>query len=70
MKAFAGNKLNVAEMMISPVNRVENTVGNGGNAGTSISFFPTVFSKAFFLKVVKSRDYVETNQQLSFQSNH
>ena len=33
LKAFANNKLNVAIMMISLFNRVENTVGKGKNAG-------------------------------------
>ena len=31
LKAFVDNKLNDAEMMIFLYNRVENTVGKGGN---------------------------------------
>ena len=33
LKAFAEDKLNVARMMISLLDRVENTVGKGENAG-------------------------------------
>ena len=33
LKAFADDKLNVAKMMISLLDRVENTVGIGENAG-------------------------------------
>ena len=33
LKAFADNKLNVAKMMISPLDRVENTVEKGENVG-------------------------------------
>ena len=54
-KAFADDKLNIAKMTISPLDRVENSVGKGENAGSSL---PTVFSKAFFLRVVTSRDCV------------
>ena len=32
LKAFAGDKLNAAEMTISSFDRVENTVGKGENA--------------------------------------
>ena len=44
--------------MISLFVRVENTVGKGENADLSaFSPFPTVFSKAFFFRVVKSLDF-------------
>ena len=33
LKAFADDKLNIAEMMISIFDRVENTEGKGENAG-------------------------------------
>ena len=33
LRAFADNKLNIAEMMIFLLDRVENTVGKGENAG-------------------------------------
>ena len=60
LKAFTEDKLNVAKMMISCVDRLENTVGNGENAGYQhFAAVPTVFSKAFFFRVVKSGDYVE-----------
>ena len=45
LKAFADDKINIFD-------RVENIVGKGENA------FPTMFSKGFFLGVVKSRDCV------------
>ena len=50
LKSFADDKLNVAKMMISLFDRVENTVGKGENAGYQPAFssFPTLFSKAFF----------------------
>ena len=37
--------------------RVENIVGKGENAGYQhFLFFPTVFSKGFITRIVKSRD--------------
>ena len=57
LKAFADVKLNIARVMISLLDRVENTVGKGENAGYQhFSPFPTVFSKAFFFRVIKSWD--------------
>ena len=45
--------------MISLFDRVENTVGKGENAGYQhFLLFPQVFSKAFFFRVIKSRDCV------------
>ena len=59
LKAFADDKVNVARMMISLDYRVENTVGKGENAGYQyFSPFPTVFSKVFFFRVIKSWDCV------------
>ena len=61
LNAFADNKLNVAKMANSLFNRVENAVGKGENAGYQQFFFfsfPKVFSKAFFLKVIKSQNWV------------
>ena len=53
LKAFADDKLNVTTIMISLYDRVENTVWKGENAGYQyFLFFPTVFSKALFFKVV------------------
>ena len=49
IKAFAGDKKNVAEMIISISDRVENIVGKGENAGYQhVSRFLTMFSTAFF----------------------
>ena len=59
LKAFADDKLNVAKMTISLFGRVENPMGKGENAGHQHFFpFPTGFSKALFLRLVKSRDYM------------
>ena len=43
--AFADNKLNIAKMTISLLDRVENTVENGENAGYQhfFSFYHSVF---------------------------
>ena len=54
LKAFADMKLNIAKMMISVFDKVENFVGNRENAGYHhFLLFPTMFSKAFFFRVVK-----------------
>ena len=56
-KAFADDILDIAKMTISLSGRVENTVEKGEIAGYQHFFlFSTVFSKAFFSRVVKSRD--------------
>ena len=58
-KAFADDKINVAEMMIFLSDRVENIVGKRRKCWLPVfSQFPTMFSKAFFFRVVKSRDCV------------
>ena len=49
LKEFADNKFNVAKMLISPFDRVENIVGKRTNC-----WFP----KGYFLGVVKSQDCV------------
>ena len=56
MRAFAYNKINVAEMMISVSDRVENIVGNVENAVYQhFSFFPQCFQKhRLFFRVIKS----------------
>ena len=59
MKALADDKVNIAEIIISLSNRVENIVRKGENAGFQhFSHFPTMFSKALFFRIVKSRDCV------------
>ena len=56
LKVFADNKLNIFKMTISLYNRVENTVGKGENADYQHFLLFSQFSKAFFFRVVKSRD--------------
>ena len=60
LKAFADDKLNVARMMIFVLDRVENTVGKGENAGCQhFLLFLQCFPKPIiFLGVVKSWDCV------------
>ena len=59
LKAFADNKINVDQMMISVFDRVENNVGKGENAGCQhFLLFPQCSQKASFLEVVKSQDCV------------
>ena len=53
LKAFADDKINVAQMLISIFDRIENIVGKGENAGNQrFLLFPTIFSKGFFIGVV------------------
>ena len=54
---FADDKLDVVGMMISLFDGLENTVGKGENTGYQRFLLP-VFSKAFFLGVIKSWDCV------------
>ena len=59
LKAFAEYKNNVAKMMISAFDRVENILGIGENAGYQhFLLFPQCFQKASCFKVVKSGDCV------------
>ena len=54
LKAFAVDKLNVFEMMISLFDRVENTVGKGENAGYQhFLLFPQCFPKPSLLGSLK-----------------
>ena len=49
LKAFADDKINVAEIMISLSDRVENIVGKGENAGFKhFLLFPQCFQKASY----------------------
>ena len=52
MKAFADNNFNVAQMVKFFCDRVENIKGKGENAGYQM------FLKGFFLRVVKTQDYL------------
>ena len=55
----ADDKFKVAKIMIFVLDRVENIVGKGENAGYQhFLLFPQCFQKASFLGVVKSRDCV------------
>ena len=56
MKAFADDKINVTEKLKFVLERVENIVGKGENAG--YQHFLTMFSKGFFPRVIKSWDCV------------
>ena len=54
LKTFAVHKTNVAQMMISVFDRVENIVGKGENAGYKhFLHFPQCFQKAFPWESVK-----------------
>ena len=54
LKAFADDKLNITRMMASPLDRVENTVGKGENAGYQhFLLFPQCFQKPFSLGSLK-----------------
>ena len=54
LKAFADNKINVGQMMISVFDRVENIVGKGENAGYQhFLIFPQCFQKASFSGLLK-----------------
>ena len=56
-KAFTDDKINVAKLVISLPDRIENIVGKGENAGYQhFLLFPIMPSKAFFLRVVQSCD--------------
>ena len=59
-KGFACDKINVAQMLISVFDRVENSVGKGEKCQQHFSPFPALFSKGVFLRVVKSQDCVLT----------
>ena len=57
LKAFADDKINVTQNLKFVFGRVENIVGKGEYAGYQhFQFFPQCFQKAFFFRIVKSRD--------------
>ena len=58
LKAFAEVKLNIAKMTISLYDRLKNTGERRKCWLQAFSPFPTVFSKAFFFRVVNSQDCV------------
>ena len=54
LKVFAGDKINVAEKFWFILERVENIVGKGENAGHQhFLLFPQCFQKAFFTGSLK-----------------
>ena len=62
LKAFADNKIKLANMMIFAFERVENIVGKGENAGHQhFILFIQCFQKAFHLRSLKSWDCVVEN---------
>ena len=63
---FADAKLNAGKIKISAFERIENIVGKGENAGYQhFPLFPTLFSKGFFFRVVKSQDCVVKSQYVT-----
>ena len=57
-KAFADDKVIVTQKLKLGLERVENIVGKGENAGYQHFLLSTMFSKAFLSRGVKSRDCV------------
>ena len=53
LKAFADDKISVAQMIISVFDRLENIVGKGENAGYQHFLFTQCFQKASFLGSLK-----------------
>ena len=54
LKAFADDKINVAELMVSLSDRVENIAGKGENAGYQhFLLFPQFFRKPSFSGLLK-----------------
>ena len=53
LKAFAGDKLNITRTMVSPLDRVENTVGKGENGYQHFLPFPQCFPNPFSLGSLK-----------------
>ena len=58
LKAFADDKLKVIQIAEFVLDRIENIVGKEEDAGYQDFSFPTMFSKGFFFRVVKSWDRV------------
>ena len=63
LKAYADDKINVTQKLKFALGRVENIVEKGENAGYQhfLLFVPTMFSRGFFLRVLKSWDCVVKN---------
>ena len=70
-KASADNKLSVANIIISVLDRVENIVGKGKNAGYQhFPLFPQSFPKASLSRSLKTRDYVVKSEDHENLQNH
>ena len=65
LKAFVENIWNVVQLMICVTDWVENIMGKKGKCWLP---FPTMFSKGFFPRVVKSQDCVLKSKLLTTQS--
>ena len=60
LKAFADNKLNVAQMMEYVAERVKKKCGKRRKCRLAVFYpFPTIFLECVFFRVVKTRDLVE-----------
>ena len=55
MNAFADDKINVAEKLKFILQRVENIVGKGENAGYHFLLFPRCFQKPSFSRALRVR---------------
>ena len=55
-KSFVDDTLILSQMVRPVFYKIENIVGKGENAGIK-HFFPTMFSKGFFLTTVETQDY-------------
>ena len=59
MKAFADEKINITQELGFALGMAENIVGKGENGGYQHFLpFSTMFSKTFFLRIVKNWDCV------------
>ena len=71
LKAFADDKINATEKLRCVSEKIENILGKREN--TAFSPFSKIFSKASFLRVVKSRDCVVKSLTImicKFDSEH
>ena len=58
-KAIADSKIALTQISNFFLGRVENIMGKGENAGIpAFSPFPTIFSKAFYFKFMKSHGFL------------
>ena len=68
LKAFAEDRIDLAQMMISVFNRIENIVGEGENAGYQhFLLFPQCFRKVFFLGSL-AEPYISVSSLADFRT--